>query len=119
MRLHNACRTAAHVGAADSLGGILASLIYFPSQPTAGSGGTSMFRCSESYRQVTWLRIAGFRFHPIGPPDPQCLVSRSGLAEEDDVAVVVGAEQAEGFVVGGPVEVWNAVRFELGDAMAG
>jgi hypothetical protein len=42
-----------------------------------------------------------------------------GLAQEDDVAVVVGAEQADGLVVSGPVKIRNAIGFEFGDAAAG
>ncbi len=47
------------------------------------------------------------------------LMASSALAQQDDVAVVVGAQKAEGLVVGGPVEVFDAIGFEFSDAMAG
>jgi hypothetical protein len=68
----------------------------------ASRDGTRMLGCSRISELRRW----------------RCSVGGGGLAQEDDVAVVVSAEQAEGFVVGGPVEVWNAIGFKLGDAMA-
>src|ERR1700679_2177417 len=42
-----------------------------------------------------------------------------GLAQQDDVAIVVSAQEPERIVVGGPVEIFDAIGFEFRDAMAG
>jgi hypothetical protein len=42
-----------------------------------------------------------------------------GLAQQDDVAIEVDAQQTEHLVVGGPMEILDAIGFEFGDAMAG
>lgn len=42
-----------------------------------------------------------------------------GLAQEDDVAIEVDAQETERLVVGGPVKIFDAIWFEFCDAMAG
>jgi hypothetical protein len=47
------------------------------------------------------------------------LVGGGASARLDDVAIVVGSQQAEGLVVGGPGKVFDAIGLEFSDAMTG